>query len=290
VLGSNLEPQPIGIQGELCVGGAGVALGYLNRPKLTAERFAPDPFSSEPGATLYRTGDRARWLPDGTIEFLGRTDRQLKIRGFRIEPGEIESVLERSARVRAAAVTDCRDPSGDARLVAYLAPVDPAEPPVAEELRALVAEALPAYMVPAAWVMLGSLPLTPNGKVDLEALPEPEFDRSAVADEFVAPRTETERLVAAIWSSVLRVEEVGVHDNFFALGGHSLLAMQVISRMRDELGVTLKLRAIFDSPTVAELARSVDSEPRDAGAVAAPALVRVDRGAARATADTGRKL
>jgi amino acid adenylation domain-containing protein len=279
VLDANLEPQPIGIAGELCVGGVAVARGYLNRPELTAERFVPDPFDATPGALLYRTGDRARWLPDGTIDFLGRTDRQIKIRGFRIEPGEIEAVLERHPSVQAAAITDRQDEAGQARLAAYIVLGEPGGELPAGELRALVAEHLPAYMVPAAWVVLDILPLTPNGKVDLDALPEPDFDRTAVGDEFVAPETESEQRLAAIWSEVLDVERVGVNDNFFALGGHSLLAMKVMSRVRDELQVPMTLRSIFDSPTVGELAKIVDeqSQAKVAEVVAPPVLGRVAR-------------
>jgi amino acid adenylation domain-containing protein len=283
VLNPNLEPQPIGVVGELCIGGVAVARGYLNRPALTAERFVPDPFASERGALLYRTGDLARWLEDGTIDFLGRTDRQIKIRGFRIEPGEIESALERHDIVRAATVTDREDDSGQTRLVAYLVPSDPARPPAPDQLRTRVAGHLPAYMIPAAWVIVDSLPVTPNGKIDIDALPAPEVDRSAAADECVAPRTESERLLAEIWRDVLEVEEVGVYDNFFVLGGHSLLAMRVMSRVRDELGLTLTLRAIFDAPTVAELAGAVDTAEPGAAADA-PALVQVDRSRYRAAA------
>src|SRR5450755_2167024 len=260
ILDRNLEPQPIGIPGELCVGGTGVAAGYLNRPELTSERFVPDPFSAEPGARMYRTGDLARWLADGTIEFIGRTDRQLKIRGFRIEPGEIESVLEHHDGVRAAAVTDKRDESGDVRLVAYLAPPDPEQPPAPDDLRALVADHLPAYMIPSAWVFLDALPLTPNGKVDMDSLPDPEFDRSATTQELVPPRNDTERALAAIWSEVLGVEELGVYDNFFALGGHSLLAVRLFSQIERELGVKVPLATLFQTATIAGIAEMIDAE------------------------------
>jgi amino acid adenylation domain-containing protein len=262
ILDAQLEPQPIGVPGELCVGGVAVARGYLKRPELNAEKFIPDPFCDDPGGLLYRTGDRARWLADGTIDFLGRTDRQLKIRGFRIEPGEIEAALERHPGVRAAAVTDREDESGSARLVAYLTPVDNDDPPAFDDLRALVAERLPAYMIPAAWVLLDLLPLTPNGKVDLDALPDPEFDRSASADEFVAPRTSIERSLAAVWSEVLGVERIGVNDNFFELGGHSLLAVRLFAQIERAIGVRLPLASLFQSATIAELAEMID---RDAG-------------------------
>jgi amino acid adenylation domain-containing protein len=279
VLDANLEPQPIGIPGELCVGGVAVARGYLNRPELTAERFVGDPYDGSPGALLYRTGDLARWLPDGTIDFLGRTDRQIKIRGFRIEPGEIEAVLERHPAVRAAAVVDRVDQRGETRLVAYIeaAPT----PPEVAQLRAFVSDQVPNYMIPSAFVTVAEIPHTPNGKVDRDALPEPEWDRSSAADEFVAPRTDAERRIAGIWSSVLSVQEIGINDNFFALGGHSLIAMQVMSRLRDEFGVALTLRAIFDAPTVTELAVKVEAAPQTPLRTAAPALVRVPRPGAR---------
>ena len=260
VLDANLEPQPIGIRGELCIGGAGVARGYLNRDELTAERFVPDPLSEEPGARIYRTGDLARWLEDGTIEFIGRSDRQLKIRGFRIEPGEIEAVLERHLRVRAAAVTDREDESGAPRLVAYLVPAEECEPPAPDELRAFVAEHLPAYMIPSAWVLLEALPTTPNGKADLDALPDPQFDRASQAGEFVPARTENERKLVAIWRQILDVEEIGTTDNFFALGGHSLLAVRLFAQIEDEFGVRLPLASLFQSATIADLARMVDEE------------------------------
>jgi amino acid adenylation domain-containing protein len=276
ILDSNLEPQPIGIPGELCVGGVAVARGYLNRPELTAERFVPDPFCDEAGALLYRTGDRARWLADGTIDFLGRTDRQIKIRGFRIEPGEIETVLERSPTIRAAAVVDRLDSRGETRLVAYIDADGPA--PDAADLRAFLSEHVPNYMIPSAYVSVEELPLTPNGKVDRDALPEPQWDQESASEEFVAPRSASERGIADIWSKVLSVNDIGVHDNFFALGGHSLLAMKVISRVQDELGATLTLRAIFDAPTLVELAAEVDRVAAAPAATAEPpALVRVRR-------------
>jgi amino acid adenylation domain-containing protein len=279
ILDSNLEPQPIGIPGELCIGGVAVARGYLNRPELTAERFVPDPFSEAPQALLYRTGDLARWLVDGTIDFLGRTDRQIKIRGFRIEPGEIEAVLERRPGIRAAAVIDHQDARGETRLVAYVDASAPA--PSAADLRAFISDHVPNYMIPTAYVMVDELPLTPNGKVDRDALPAPDWDTAGAADEFVAPRTETERRIAEIWGRVLSVAEIGIGDNFFALGGHSLLAMQVMSRLRDEFGLVLTLRAIFDAPTVMELALVVESAQAAPAVVSPPALVAVPRGGAR---------
>jgi amino acid adenylation domain-containing protein len=276
ILDKDLEPQAVGIPGELCVGGVAVARGYLNRPELTAEKFVPDPYSDEPGALLYRTGDLARWLADGTIDFLGRIDRQIKIRGFRVEPGEIEAVLERVPAIRAASVVDQLDPRGETRLVAYLEP--DGELPDEVDLRAHLGEHVPNYMVPSAFVTVAELPLTPNGKVDRDALPEPQWDAGGSSEEFVAPATDTEVALAAIWSSVLSVQEVGRHDNFFALGGHSLLAMRVISRARDELGVTITLRSIFEAPTLAELAAEADRAEPAEKPQGPPELVRVERG------------
>jgi amino acid adenylation domain-containing protein len=279
ILDSALEPQPIGIPGELCLGGPAVARGYLNRPELTAELFLPDPFSNEPDGLLYRTRDLARWLPDGTIDFLGRTDRQIKIRGFRIEPGEIEAVLERRPEIRAAAVVDRRAPGNETRLVAYI--VAEGARPDADDLRTHLAEHVPSYMIPSVYMPVNELPLTPNGKVDHDALPEPEWATISGAEEFFPPQTETERRVAEIWGDVLSVGEIGVHDNFFSLGGHSLLAMQVMSRLHDEFGVSLTLRTIFDAPTVVELAAQVDRAEAASPVIPAPTLGRVERSGSR---------
>ncbi|MBV9773995.1 MAG: AMP-binding protein, partial [Gemmatimonadetes bacterium] len=246
------SPVPVGVPGELCLGGAAVARDYLGRPELTAERFAPDPFGAGPGARLYRTGDRARWLADGTLEFLGRIDQQVKIRGFRIEPGEIEATLERHPAVRAAVVTVREDVPGDRRLVAYVVPVEGQAPDVAE-LRAHLRETLPDYMVPSAFVALEELPLNANGKVDRRALPAPE-GRLATREAYVAPRTDTERALAEVWKQLLRVEQVGIHDNFFELGGDSILSIQVVARAQ-RAGVRVTPRQVFEHPTVAELAR-----------------------------------
>ncbi len=282
ILDANLDPQPIGIPGELCVGGVAVARGYLNRPQLTAERFVPDPFSNGEDALLYRTGDLARWLADGTIDFLGRTDRQIKIRGFRIEPGEIEAVLERRSGIRSAAVIDREDGRGETRLVAYVEPS--AAPPDPADLRTLLSEHMPAYMIPSAFVIVDELPHTPNGKVDRDALPDPDWEHAAGADDFVAPRTDEERRIADIWRQVLAVEEIGIGDNFFALGGHSLLAMQVMSRVRDEFGVMLTLRTIFDAPTVRDLAEVLESASPAPAGNQPPPLVAVPRGTRQAGA------
>ncbi|HET7461935.1 MAG TPA: non-ribosomal peptide synthase/polyketide synthase [Longimicrobium sp.] len=269
VVGAEMSPVPVGVPGELLIGGDGVARGYLNRPALTAGAFIPDPFSGISGARLYRTGDRARWLPDGTIDFLGRIDQQVKVRGFRIEPGEIEAALRAEPAVREAAVIVRQDAAGDRRLVAYVV----AEDADAEALRASLRARLPEHMVPAAVVVLSALPLTPNGKLDRRALPAPE----RAGDGYVAPRTETERRLASIWSDVLGVERVGVDDAFVTLGGHSLLATRLISRVRDAFGAELPLRALFEAPTVAALAARLETDANSAAAGAIPALPRDGR-------------
>lgn len=282
VLDQNLEPQPIGIPGELCIGGVAVARGYLNRPELTAERFLPDPFSGEPGALLYRTGDQARWLADGTVDFLGRTDRQIKIRGFRIEPGEIEAVLEQHPRVRAAAVVDRADPRGEVRLVGYVEPLGDAPDP--SELRGFVGERVPNYMIPSAFAALAELPYLPNGKLNRDALPDPEWDqRTRSTEAFLAPSTDTERRLAEIWSAVLSVEEISIEDDFFALGGHSLTAMRVMSRVQEEFGVKLLLRAVFDHPTIGALADAIDAAASTPAPGLESAASPIRRAARRAT-------
>ncbi|MFP2934901.1 AMP-binding enzyme, partial [Pyxidicoccus sp. 3LG] len=210
--------------------------GYLHRPHLTAERFVPNPFSTEPGARLYRTGDKVRWLENGTLDFLGRIDFQVKLRGFRIELGEIEAALESVPGVRRAVVLAREDVPGNPRLVAYVVPASMDSAPPASELRAAIGRNLPEYMVPSAFVVLEALPLNTHGKVDRRALPAPEAGASTA---FVAPKTPTEEKLAAIWAEVLRQEKVGATDDFFALGGHSLLATQVVSRVRAAFGVEL---------------------------------------------------
>jgi amino acid adenylation domain-containing protein len=254
VLDGDLSPVPIGVAGELYIGGVGLARGYLNRPGLTAERFVPNPFAV--GERLYRTGDLGRWRADGTLEFLGRIDHQVKVRGFRIELGEIEAALLQHPGVRQAVTVARDDGPGEKRLVAYVVPHDGLGPS-AGDLRAHLKASLPDYMVPSAFVMMPALPLTPNGKVDRRALPAP--DGQAEQRLYVAPRTPSEEMLAAILADVLRLPRVGVHDNFFDLGGHSLLAMRVTARVRQTFGVELPLRTIFQTPTIAELANHLPS-------------------------------
>ncbi|HEX2202783.1 MAG TPA: amino acid adenylation domain-containing protein [Longimicrobium sp.] len=249
-------PVGPGVPGELVIGGRGVARGYLGRPGLTAERFVPDPFAAEPGGRLYRTGDRVRWLADGTVEFVGRTDHQVKIRGFRIEPAEVESALLAHDGVREALVMAREDEPGRKRLVAYVAGAAGGAAPDGAALREHLKARLPDYMVPAAFVALDAFPLTPHGKVDRKALPAPAAGREPAAGE--APRNETEAKVAEIWAAVLGIDRVGVHDDFFELGGHSLLAMPVMTRVRETLGVEVPLRRLFETPTVAALAAAVE--------------------------------
>jgi len=254
------EPVPVGIAGELYIGGAGIARGYLKRPDLTAQRFLADPFSAEAGARMYRTGDLGRWLPDGNIEFLGRNDFQVKVRGYRIELGEIEAKLSEHPGIAEAVVVAREDTPGDKRLVAYYVAEErgsagaahPQSGPIAEELRSHLLVQLPEYMVPAAYVRLTAFPLTPNGKLDRKALPMPEGEAYVVRG-YEAPQGELEMTLAEIWAELLKVERVGRHDNFFELGGHSLLATRVVTRMRAHAGVSASLKDLFSTQSLAEL-------------------------------------
>ncbi|HET7233763.1 MAG TPA: amino acid adenylation domain-containing protein [Longimicrobium sp.] len=250
------EPAPVGVPGELLLGGVCVARGYLGRPALTAERFIPDPFGAA-GARVYRTGDRARWLADGTLEFLGRADDQVKVRGYRIEPGEIEAALESHPAVREAVVVAREEAPGDRRLVAYVVSPAGTAAPAAHELRAHLAERLPEYMVPSAFVALDAFPLTPSGKVARRELPAPVVAMDA--DEDVPLDGPVQEAVARVFAEVLHVPRVGARDHFFALGGHSLLATRLVSRMREAFGIELPLRAVFDAPTVERLAAEVEA-------------------------------
>jgi len=267
LLDRHAEPVPMGVAGEICIGGVGLARGYLNWPELTRERFVPDPFAAEPGARMYKTGDLGRWLPDGRIEYLGRNDQQVKIRGFRIELGEIEAQLGRQPGVREAVVLAREDSPGDKRLVAYMVGQPGMLPDVAG-LRQALAQVLPEYMVPAAYVVLQALPLTPNGKLDRKALPAPEgaaYGRQG----YEAPQGEVERALAETWGQLLKIDQVGRHDHFFDLGGHSLLAMRMIARLRQRLGLEVALADLFAQPVLQAFAEVVGRS----AASALPAIV-----------------
>ena len=254
------------------IGGDGLARGYLNRPELTAEKFISDPFSSDPGARLYKTGDLVRYQPDGNIEFLGRIDHQVKIRGFRIELGEIEAVLAQHPDIGAVAVVVREDEPGDKHLVAYVVPkTKDAAGATSSELRHYLQEKLPAYMIPSVFVTLDAMQLTSSGKVDRRALPAPDRSRPELQDGYVSPRSPIEETLAAIWAEVLGVERIGVHDNFFELGGHSIRATRVISQVGRVFKIDLPLRRLFESPTIAGLSgtRPVRFGCRSAGARAA---------------------
>ncbi|MBV9773708.1 MAG: amino acid adenylation domain-containing protein, partial [Gemmatimonadetes bacterium] len=276
VLDAGGEPVPVGVPGELYLGGVQLGRGYLERPGLTAERWVPDALSGEAGARLYRTGDRVRWTSAGELEYLGRLDHQVKVRGFRIEPGEIEAALLEDARVREAVVMAREDAPGTEgpRLVAYVVPREGPEVAPAE-LRARLAARLPEHMVPSAFVLLDRLPLSANGKVDRRALPAPE---RAEAGAYAAPRTSTEEVLGGIWAEVLGLERVGTGASFFDLGGHSLLALQVVSWARQAFGVELPLRALFEAHSLEALAARVDALREEGGAVAAPMIEREPRG------------
>jgi amino acid adenylation domain-containing protein len=276
ILDPYLALVPVSVTGELYIGGAGLARGYLHRPELTAEKFIPSPFSSEPGSRLYKSGDLGRYLPDGNIEFLGRIDHQIKLRGFRIELGEVESVLAEHPMIRETVVIAREDAPSDPavslrtgqRLVAYVVPRrEPA--PTINELRSFLKEKLPEHMIPSAFVLLDTLPLTPNGKVDRKALPAPDQGRPQAEESYIAPRTPVEEMLAEIWAEVLKLDKVGTHDNFFELGGHSLLATQVISQVRNTFQVEVPVRSLFEMPTVAGLANAIE-EAKHRGAESLP--------------------
>ncbi|NJO42442.1 MAG: amino acid adenylation domain-containing protein [Cyanobacteria bacterium RU_5_0] len=259
LLDAHLNPVPAGMTGELYLGGDGLAKGYLNRPELSAERFIPNPFNSKlktQNSKLYKTGDRARYRPDGNLEFLGRTDHQIKIRGFRVELGEIETVLAQHPAVQAAVVT-VREIEADRQLIAYVVPNRSAVPSD-RDLRDFLKTKLPAYMLPLTFVVLDALPLTPNGKVDQRALPPPTLNVEREPIPMVLPTTSLEKSLATLWSQLLG-REVGIHDNFFELGGHSLLATQLVSRIRDRFQVEISLRHVFETPTIAKLAQSIEA-------------------------------
>ncbi|NDC22381.1 amino acid adenylation domain-containing protein, partial [bacterium] len=293
ILDNHQNPVPVGVNGEIYIGGAGLARGYLNRPDLTAEKFVPNPFIREEtlkekdkthqSLRLYRTGDLARYLPDGNIEFIGRIDDQVKIRGFRIELGEIESTLLHHGDVNQAVVIAREDEPGHKQLVAYVMPQErilssldqetlltssakedfavlkgEKLPSLTEDLRQYLALSLPDYMIPSFFVFIDKIPLTSNGKIDRKALPTPDLSLRQVGDEYVAPQTTLQQELCAIWSEVLRIEKIGIYDNFFKLGGHSLLATQVISRIRHTYTIDLPLRALFEHPTLQALSQDIE--------------------------------
>ncbi|HEV2734194.1 MAG TPA: condensation domain-containing protein, partial [Longimicrobiaceae bacterium] len=280
VLAPSLQPLPPGVPGEIHVGGDSLARGYLGRPGPTAARFVPDPFGAAPGGRLYRTGDRARRLAGGELEFLGRVDQQVKVRGFRIEPGEVEAALECHPAVRQALVHAWEESPGDRRLVGYVVPEPEAGAPDAAGLRSFLGERLPEYMLPSAFVVLEGLPLTPSGKIDRRGLPAPGARRSR---PYAAPRVPVEEVLCGIFSDVLgsrrgtRPDRVGIDDDFCELGGHSLLATQVGSRVRRTFGVEVPLRALFEAPTVAGLAARIGLLRAGGGAPQAPPLAALPR-------------
>jgi acyl carrier protein len=256
ILDEYLNPVPIGVPGELYIGGVGVARGYLNQPARTEKKFIPHPFIDEPRARLYKTGDRACRRANGNIEFLGRTDHQVKIRGFRVEPGEVESILGDHAAVRESVVLLREDAPDQKRLAAYIVPTSAA--PSSSELRAFLRQRLPNYMVPSVFVMLEALPLTTTGKVDRRALPAPDPAGFRAENAYAAPRASVEEVLAGIFEEVLGVARVGIHDDFFELGGHSLLATQVVSSVREVFQVELPLRSFFEEPTIAGLVEKIE--------------------------------
>lgn len=255
VLDPSGEPSPIGVPGEICIGGVGLARGYHGKAALTAERFVPNVFRH--GERLYRTGDIGRWRASGDIEYLGRADRQVKVRGFRIEPAEIEQQLLSHDAVGAVAVVPQELLSGESGLVAYVVSASEVLPS-STALRAHLAARLPDYMVPAAYVTMSALPLTPNGKLDRRALPKLPNRPDTV--DYVTPRNAVEDMIIDIWRDILKIDKIGVHDNFFDLGGHSLLATRVVVNTNDYLGINVPLRAIFDNPTVAGFAEPVERQ------------------------------
>jgi amino acid adenylation domain-containing protein len=275
ILDGSLQPVPVGVPGEVYIGGVGVARGYLNRPEPTAERFIPSPFISDTNQRLYRTGDLARYKTDGKIEFLGRVDNQVKIRGYRIEAGEIESILNEHPAVQQSVVV-FRDLSAEKTLVAYIVPRRQSANLV-PDLRNFLKEKVPGYMIPSAFVILEALPLLPNSKVDRKKLPSPDDARPRLTEEFVRPWTEIEELIAQMWREVLKLENLGMHNDFFELGGHSLLAAQIVSRLRDIFNREVPLRVLFEAPTIASLAGKMESLIYEGHVPELPPIVPVPR-------------
>lgn len=292
ILDPHLQMVPVGVPGELHIGGVGLARGYRNRPDLTAQKFIPHPFSVEPGARLYKTGDLARYRSDGTIEFLGRMDRQVKLRGFRIELGEVEATLARHPAVRDAAVLLREDHPGDPRIVGYvvLHQDQPAEGVSGLALRQFLRHTLPEYMVPSAFMTMTAFPLTASGKLDRRMLPPPDARRSVLANAYIAPRTPGEEQLGRIFGELLGVDRIGVHDNFFEMGGHSLLAIRAVSQMREAFNVEIPLRAIFESPTVAGLGQVIEIARLQGDTNQAPGIVPLSRAAHATTLLPGGEL
>ncbi|WP_292766899.1 non-ribosomal peptide synthetase, partial [Nostoc sp. NOS(2021)] len=276
VLNQYHKPVPIGVPGELYIGGLGLARGYFNRLELTAEKFIPNPFSEQPGARLYKTGDLVCYRLDGNLEFLGRIDNQVKVRGFRIELGEIEGLLKQHPSVRETIVMAREDVPGDQRLVAYVVSKSDATP-IPSELRSYLKQHLPEYMLPSAFVLMDALPLTTNGKVDRRALPAPDQTRPELQETFVAPCTAIEEILAGIWAQILGLEEVGIHNNFFELGGHSLLATQVISQVRKVFQQEVSLRRLFEQPTIAGLAKDIEQATKAGLGLETATIERISR-------------
>ncbi|MEM9493540.1 MAG: condensation domain-containing protein, partial [Myxococcota bacterium] len=277
ILDRYLNPVPDGVSGELYAAGDGLARGYQRRPGLTAQRFLPNPFSVEPGARMYRTGDIVCRRPNGVIEFIGRSDGQVKVRGFRIELGEIESALSSRPEVTNSAAIVRTDAHSIKQILAYVV-LTPSATVTGGQLRDALRDSLPAFMLPTVITVMDSLPLTPNGKLDRRALPDPVATNRLGHSQYVAPRTETEVLIATRWSEFLAVDTVGLHDDFFALGGHSLIATQLISRLHKDLTTEIPLHVLFERPTVAQLAAFIEGRPDDV--VSAPPLEPVARSSA----------
>jgi len=266
LLDERLEPEPIGMTGELYVGDASLARGYFKQPALTAERFLADPYALLPGMRMYRTGDLARWHSDGRIQFLGRVDHQVKVRAFRIELGEVEAWLARAPGMKACAVLAWGETARDRRLVAYVVPADPQAPPAASALRRFLRQDLPDFMTPAAFVWLGQLPLGPGGKLDRRALTVPEaHERTPLDEALTLPRSETERHIAAVWREVLGLERAGIHDSFFELGGNSLTLLRAQGRLERLLNRPITLLTLIRHPTIALLAEALSAEPGGPG-------------------------
>jgi acyl carrier protein len=274
VLDAGMLPVPVGVSGDLYVGGVPVGRGYLSEPARTAEAFVPDPFAQEEGARLYRTGDLARYQADGALEFVGRSDYQVKLRGYRIELHEIEAALNRHPVVRESAVLLREDAPGNQFLAAYIVPLHEGMIS-ARQLQSTLREQLPEYMIPPSIVFLQSFPLTANGKLDRRALPQPDADQSE--EEFVAPRNATEERLVEIWCAVLEHEHISVTANFFVVGGHSLLATQVLARIRDVFQVELPVRALFKSPTIAGIAAAIERMQVRGAELRKPSMTPISR-------------